>query len=74
MEEYRSDIIQMAIQCEQASPCLITPHLDLVIITSGHEEGLSRVEVNGSNGAIVLFESIDEGSHAIIPELNSRRV
>lgn len=74
MEEYRSDIIQMTIQCEQASPCLITPHLDLVIITSGHEEGLGRVEVNGSNGAIVLFESIDEGSHAVIPELNSRRV
>lgn len=74
MEEYCPDIVQMAIQREQTPPCLITPHLDLVVITTGHEEGLGRVEVNGSNGAIMLFESIDEGTHAVIPQLDGARM
>ena len=67
MEEYCPHVIQMAIQSEKTPPCLITPHLDLVVITCGHEEGLRWVEVDASNGAIVFFESINEGTHAIIP-------
>lgn len=67
VEEHRPDVIQMAIQRKQTSPRLITPHLDLVVVASGHEEGLGWVEVNGSNGAIVLLESINQRSHAIIP-------
>lgn len=67
VEEYCPHVIQMSIQCEQTSPCLVAPHLDLIVVTSGDEEGLRRVKVNAANGAIVFFESIDQGTHAIVP-------
>lgn len=67
MEEHCAHIIKMAIECEKASPRLIIPNFDLVVIASGHEEGLCRMEVNASDGAIVFFETVNEGSHAIIP-------
>jgi hypothetical protein len=67
MEKHCSDIVQMSIQCEKTPPCLVTPDLDLIVVTSGHEEGLSRVEVNASDRTVVLFESVNESSHAVIP-------
>lgn len=57
----------MAIQCEKTSPGLVIPDFDLVVVTPGDEEGLGRVKVNASNRTIVLFESVNESSHAIIP-------
>lgn len=67
VEEYCPHVIQMSIQCEQTSSCLVTPHFDLIVVTSGDEEGLRRVEVNAANGAIVFFESVDQGTHAVVP-------
>lgn len=67
VEEHRSHIIQVTVQSEETSSGLITPHLDLIVVTSGDEEGLRRVKVNAANGAIVFFESIDQGTHAIVP-------
>ncbi|GAT24524.1 phospholipid-transporting ATPase [Aspergillus luchuensis] len=67
MEEYRPYVVQMAIQCEHATTSLVVPDLDLVVVTSGNEEGLCRVEVNATNGAIMFFEAINESSHAVIP-------
>jgi uncharacterized protein YuzE len=74
VEEDGADVVQMAIECEQASPRLSAPDLNLVIVTAGDEEGLCWVEINSSNGAVVLFETINEGSHAIIPQLDRRRM
>lgn len=71
MEENRAHIIQVAVQCEETPPGLVVPDLDLVVITAGHEQGLRRVEVNASDRTIMFFESIDECSHAVIPQLDS---
>ena len=67
MEEDRPDVVQVPIEGEETSPCLIRPNLNLVIITAGDEERLCLMEVNASNGSIVLFKSIDQGAHAVIP-------
>jgi hypothetical protein len=60
----------MAIQCEQTPPGLVVPDLNLVVVTTRHEQGLSRVEIDSSNGAIVFFKAINESPHAVIPELD----
>lgn len=67
VEEYRSHVVQVAVQSEKASPGLVAPDLDFVVVATGHEEGLSRMKVNAADWAIVLFKAIDKGSHAIIP-------
>jgi hypothetical protein len=64
----------MAIQCKQTPPSLVVPDLDLVIITTGDKQGLGRMEIDSSNGAIVFFEAINESSHAVVPKLDSRGV
>ena len=72
MEENGADVVQMTIQRKKTSPCLVGPDLDLVVIASGDEEGLGLVEVDAANRSVVFFESINEGSHTIVPQLNSR--
>lgn len=67
MEVDRAHIIQVTIQGEQTPPSLVVPDLDLVIITGGHEQGLCWVEVDASDGTIVLFETVNEGSHTVVP-------
>lgn len=67
VEEDGSDIIQMPIQREEASSGLRRPHLDFVVVSSGYEERLCLVEVDASDGAIVLFEAVNQGSHAVVP-------
>lgn len=61
----------MTIQCEQTPPSLVVPDLDLVVITTGDKQGLGRVEIDSSNGAVVFFEAINESSCPVIPELDS---
>jgi hypothetical protein len=43
VEEDSADIVQMAVQGEQASPSLVRPDLDLVVITARHEPALVSV-------------------------------
>lgn len=74
MEENGSDIVEMAVKGEQATSCLIRPDLDLVVVATRDEEGLCLVEVNTTNWSIMFFESIDQCSHTIVPELNGGRV
>lgn len=38
--------------------------------TSRDEERLRFVEVDAADGAVVFVESVDEGSHPVIPELD----
>ena len=74
VEKDCANIIQMSIQGKQTSPSLIGPDLDLVIVSTGNEEGLCLVEVDSSYWPIVLLESINQCSHAVVPELNRGRV
>lgn len=74
MEEDGSDIVEVAVQREQASPSLIGPDLDFVVVTARDEEGLRVVEVDSSHRTIVLFESINQRSHPVVPQLNGAGV
>lgn len=67
VEEHRSHIIQMTVQSEEASSGLITPHLDLIVVTSGHKQGLGPMEINTPNRTVMFFETINECAHAIVP-------
>ena len=72
VKEHGPDIIQMPIQGEQAPPCLIRPYLDLVVVAARHEKRLCLVEIDATNGAVVLFKAVNQCSHAIVPKLNRR--
>lgn len=74
MEKDGSDIVQMAIQSEQAPSSLVRPDLDLVVVAAGNEERLGLVEVDTADWAIMFLESVDKRAHSVVPQLNSRRV
>ena len=67
VEEDCSDIVQVTIECEQASPCLIRPHLDLVVVAARYEEWLCLVKVNATDWAIMFLKSVNQSSHTIVP-------
>lgn len=67
VEEDRPHVVQVAVQGEETSPGLIRPDLDLVVVPSRDEQRLSLVEVDASDRTIMFLETIDEGSHTIIP-------
>lgn len=70
MKKHSSNIIQVTVECEDTSPCLVRPNLDLVVIAARYEERLRLVKVDASDRSIMLFESINESSHPIIPQLD----
>lgn len=41
VEEDGPDIVQVAVQCEETSPSLVRPDLDLVVVTARHEPAQS---------------------------------
>jgi hypothetical protein len=59
MEEDGSNIIEMAIEGEKASSGLVRPDFDLVIVTARDEKRLCLVEVDTTDGTIVLLEAIN---------------
>jgi hypothetical protein len=67
VEEDGANIVEMAVEGKEAATSLERPDLDLVIITTGHEERLCLVEIDTSYGTIVFFEAVNQGSHAVIP-------
>lgn len=74
MEENCSDVVEMSVESEEASSRLVGPDLDLVVVAARDEEGLSSVEVDAANRAVVLLKSVNQGTHAVIPKLDGRRV
>lgn len=74
VEENGTNVIQMAVQGEEAASCLIRPNLDLVIVTTRHKEGLCSVKIDATDRTVVLFESINQSAHTIIPKLNGGRM
>lgn len=67
VEEDCTDVVQMAVQGEEAASSLIGPDLDLVVIAAGHEEWLCFVEVDAADRTVMLFEPVDQSSHAVVP-------
>jgi hypothetical protein len=43
-------------------------------VTSGDEEGLRLMEVDTADRTVVLVEAVDEGSHAVVPQLDHAAV
>lgn len=74
MEKDGPNIVKMAIKSEEAAARLVGPDLDLVVVTARDEKGLGSVKVDSAHRAIVFFESVNQRSHAVIPELDGRRV
>ncbi len=67
VEEHRSNIVQMAIEGEEASSTLIGPDFDLVVIPSRYEQRLCLVEIDAPDWSIMLLESVYQRTHPIIP-------
>lgn len=70
VEKYGANVVEMTVQCEKTSSCLVGPDFDLVVVTTRDEERLCFVEVDASNRSVVFLESIDERAHPIVPKLN----
>jgi hypothetical protein len=67
VEEDGADIVEMAVEGEEAATSLERPDLDLVIVTTGHEERLCLVEIDTSYRTIMFFKAVNQGSHTVIP-------
>jgi len=70
VEKGGTDVIQMSQQSEYATLLLIVPHLDLVIVASGHKKGLLVVEADSTYWTIVFIKLIQKCAHAVVPQLN----
>lgn len=69
----RTDVINMPLQREQASPggVLVVPDLDQVIVASGHKQRLLQVEIHATNGSHMLFVLLQQRLHLVVPQLNA---
>lgn len=67
VEENCTDIVQVTIKRKDAASCLVGPDFNFVIITAGHEERLCFVEINAPDRTVVLFESVNQCAHAVVP-------
>eukprot|EP00963_Diacronema_lutheri_P008926 scaffold776_cov347-Pavlova_lutheri.AAC.124 len=74
MELHGSDVIQVAKQGKQAASKFVVPDFDLIIVSTRHEQRLGSMKVDPPHRAIVLVESIDERSHAVVPQLDHSTV
>ncbi len=72
VEEHGPDVVEMTVQGEKTPSSLIRPDLDLVVVAAGGKEGLGFVEVHRTNRTIMFFETIDQSTHTVVPELNGR--
>jgi hypothetical protein len=72
VEEYRPNIVQMAIEGEEAPPTLVRPYFDLVVIPPRDEQRLSLVEIDTPDWPIMLLEPVYQRAHTIVPKLNCR--
>jgi len=67
VEEHRSNVVQMAVECEKTSSTLVGPDLDLVVIPPRYEQRLRFMEVYAPHRPIMLLETVYQGAHTIIP-------
>jgi hypothetical protein len=70
VEKNGSDVVEMAVQGEEAATCLVGPDLDLIVVSAGDEERLRLMKVDSANRAVMFLKSVDERAHAVIPKLD----
>jgi len=74
MELYCADVVQVAKKGEEATPQLVVPYLNLIVITSRDEQRLRLVEVDATDRAFMLIKAVNECAHPIIPQLDDTTV
>ncbi len=67
VEEDRANIVQMAIESEEAPPTLVGPDFYLVVIPPRYKQRLSLVEIDTPDRPIMLLESVYQRAHTIVP-------
>jgi hypothetical protein len=67
MELDGSNVVEVARESEEATPDLVAPKFDLVVIPSRHKYGLARVKLYPSNRTIMLRKTVDESAHSVVP-------
>lgn len=67
VEEDSPHVIQVPVEREETSSCLIGPDFDFVVVSTRDEQGLRPVEIDSTHRSVMLFKPIDKGSHSIIP-------
>lgn len=67
VKENSPNVVQMTIEREKTPPRLIRPDLYFVVVSTGYEQRLGLVEIDASNRPIVLFETVYQSTHPVIP-------
>lgn len=67
VEEDCPHIVKVAIEREKTSSCLVGPDFDFIVVSAGNEQWLGLVEVDATDWAVVLFKSVDQRSHTVVP-------
>ena len=49
-------------------------NLYFIIVSTGNEQGLVGVKIHPTNGSVVFVESVDQRSHAVVPQLHDTAV
>jgi hypothetical protein len=62
-----SNVIQVTQEGEETTTELVVPHLDLVVVSTRHDERLVEMKVHTAYRAIVFLEAINDSSHAVVP-------
>jgi hypothetical protein len=72
VELHGPDVVQVTGEGEETAPVLRSdiPYFDFVVIATRREESPGGMEMDGSDGTLVLVEAIDEDAHAVVPELD----
>jgi len=71
MELHCSNVVQVTLQGEHALLGLVVPHLDQVVVTSGHKHWLRIMEANSSDRSIVIFEFVEQDLRSVIEQMNA---
>lgn len=67
MKEDSPNVVQVSVEGEKTPPSLIRPDFDLVVVSAGYEQRLRFVKIYPPNRPIVLFETVDQSAHPIVP-------
>lgn len=74
VEERCADVVLVTLEREKQTTLGERPHSKQLVITAGHEHVLRRVHVKPAHGTFVTLESVDDGTHPVVPELDGGRV
>jgi hypothetical protein len=70
MEFHSPNVVQVPKQGEDASPQLVVPHLDLVIVTARNKQRLRHMEADATHWTTFMFlELLNHRLQPVIPEL-----